>query len=104
TPGSRPSPPSPGPGSFGPSPFACRYDRAALATLLIRTWLLGPRLLPRELLASYLLAERRPWKYLSALKFWPIKLEPTTWPLTTIKLPLAWSWKATWLMPVMTSG
>jgi hypothetical protein len=49
-------------------------------------------------------ADSRPWKYLSLPKVWPISAEPTTLPSRSIMLPLAWDGKMTWAMPVMASG
>ena len=36
-------------------------------------------------------ADGRPWKYLSEVKFWPIRAEPMTFPaLSVTRLPCAW--------------
>src|SRR5579871_2676122 len=63
----------------------------------------GPRFEPDELSAAYgvgtvfvgsfgsgsVVAEGRPWKYFSDVKFWPISAEPITLPSFTIRLPFA---------------
>src|SRR5205807_479221 len=65
--------------------------------------LVGPRLEPPELAALYgagtvlvesagsgaVVAEGRPWKYLSSLNSCPIRAEPTTLPSRSIRLPAA---------------
>jgi len=51
-----------------------------------------------------LVAEGRPWKYLSSAKTWPISSEPTTVPSRVIMLPRAWYGNSTWAIPVIASG
>ena len=40
-------------------------------------------------------ADGRPWKYLSSANAWPISAEPITLPSCSIRLPCAWSGKTT---------
>ena len=49
-------------------------------------------------------ADGRPWKYLSSVKAWPISAEPITLPSFSIRLPCAWLGKMTPAMPVIASG
>ena len=96
------------------------FFRASMSpcTRSISALLEGPRFDPPEFAALYgaatvlvaslgsgaVVADGRPWKYLSAVKAWPISSEPTTLPSRSIRLPWAWRGKITPAMPVMTSG
>ncbi len=49
-------------------------------------------------------ADGRPQRYFGSLNAWPMRLEPTVFPSTTIIDPLAWYGKATWAMAVTAAG
>ena len=49
-------------------------------------------------------ADGRSWKYPAPVKPWAASFDPTVVPFTRIRLPFAVSLKATWAMPVMTTG
>src|SRR4030081_90386 len=87
-------------------------------TRSISALLVGPRLEPDELAALYgagtvlvasfgsgaVVADGRPWKYLSSLNSCPIRAEPTTLPSLSIRLPCACFGKITPAMAVMARG
>ena len=82
---------------------------SAATSFLIRSisvLLVGPRLDAPELMASYPVpaAEGRGQKYLVCVNCWPMRLDPTTDPLTVTMLPLALCGKMTCATPVMNSG
>ena len=78
----------------------------------------GPRFEPPEFAALYgagmvlvaslgsgaVVADGRPWKYLSLVNTWPISSEPTTLPSRSIRLPCAWRGKINPATPVIASG
>src|ERR1035441_7218475 len=80
--------------------------------------LVGPRLDPPELAALYGadtvlvasagsgadVAEGRPWKYLSSLNSCPIRVDPTTLPSLSIRLPCSCFGNSTPAIAVMASG
>jgi hypothetical protein len=49
-------------------------------------------------------ADGRAQKYFGSSKGCPIRLDPTSLPSLTIRLPLAWDGKITWAIPVTISG
>ncbi len=69
--------------------------------------LVGPRLEPEELAASYPApaALGRGWKYLSIANGWPSSLEPITLPASSLMSePLALSEKIAWPIPQTIRG
>ena len=67
----------------------------------------GPWLEPLEppaLLAIGPVADGRPQKYVGELKFWPIKVEPTSLPSRSIRLPAACCGNIALAAPVTASG
>ena len=104
-----------GTGAFGFSFFNVSMSPC---TRSISALLDGPRFDPPEFAALYgaatvlveslgsgaVVADGRPWKYLSSVNTWPISAEPTTLPSCSIRLPCAWRGKRTSAMPVIASG
>src|SRR5262249_10800733 len=87
-------------------------------TRSIRLLLVGPRFDPPEFWALYgagtvlvaslgsvsVVAEGRPWKYLSPANTWPIRAEPTTLPSRSMRLPFACQGRIAWARPVIARG
>src|SRR5215472_5646606 len=106
---------SAGIGVFG---FSSASLAASSFTRSTSAFEVGPRLDPAEFAALYgagtvlvasfgsvsVVADGRPWKYLSLVKFWPISAEPITLPSFSIRLPFAWRGNAAWAMPVIANG
>src|SRR5258708_5764105 len=67
----------------------------------------GPWFEPLELAALLAMgdvADGRPQKFLGSEKFWPIRVDPTALPPTSIRLPAAWVGNAALAMPVTARG
>src|ERR1700756_1416105 len=92
--------------STGTSPDGCFSDATVWATRSISASLVGARFEPEDELASYPVpaAEGRLWKYSGPVNAWPIKLDPITVPLRTIRLPDVWRGNRTRAIPVITRG
>src|SRR5262245_4767320 len=102
----------------GAEEFSAFSLSTSALTRSIRALLVGPRLAPPEFAALYgagtvlleslgsgaVVADGRPWKYLSLVNSWPISAEPTTLPSTSTRLPCACFGKMTPASPVITSG
>ena len=63
--------------------------------------MVGPRFAKLVPTALYDTAEGRSWKYLGLVNACAASFEPTTLPLTVIRLPLAWLLNATCAKPVI---
>ena len=68
--------------------------------------LVGPRLLPLLLAASYPAPadDGREWKYSGLVNVWPMSDDPTTLPPADTSDPCAWRGNTACAMPVMTAG
>ena len=92
------------PGLYGPS--SLRIACAAFCTFVASCGFVGPRfanVVPAALYAGDV-ADGRSWKYFGFVKLCAASRDPTTVPLTVIRLPSAWLLKATWAKPVNSAG